>query len=183
VWSNTTSSNAPLHFGDAGQRISADSSIKSWINAGIPSERIYLGVPFYGYTHKTLKHMSRDTGMTVLLDRSIKQIKGDKYDNFAKDPCPDAVASFSGEYQWRSIEKSGAAYNASGWATYWDQKTSTPFAYNSKKHQFITFDNPTSLRIKSEYVKENKLGGIMLWSLEMDDHSNSLLNAIQDVRT
>lgn len=127
--------------------------------------------------------MSRDTGLNTPLDRSIKQIKGDKYDDFAKDPCPDSVASYSGEFQWRSIEESGAAYNASGWATFWDQKTSTPYAYNSDKHQFITFDNPDSLRLKAQYVKEHKLGGIMLWSLEMDDHSHSLLNAIQDVRT
>jgi chitinase len=178
-----TSSNAPLNFGDAGQRISVDSSIKAWIDAGIPSERIYLGVPFYGYTHKTLKTINHQTGMNVPLDRSIEQIKGDKYDDYAKDPCPGAQPSFSGEFQWRSIEESGAAYNASGWSTFWDPKTSTPYSYNSHTHQFITFDNPASLRIKASYVKRHKLGGIMLWSLEMDDQSNSLLTAIQYVRT
>ncbi|GAN02249.1 chitinase [Mucor ambiguus] len=183
VWSNKTSSNAPLHYGVAGQHVSVESSIQEWLDAGIPSDRLYLGVPFYGYTHKTLKHMNQQTGLNVPLDRSIEQIKGDQYDDYATDPCPGAKPAYSGEFQWRTIEASGAAYNASGWSTYWDQKTQTPFSYNSHSHQFITFDNPASLRLKAQFAQEKKLGGIMLWSLEMDDASNSLLNAIQDVRT
>ncbi|KAI8642510.1 glycoside hydrolase superfamily, partial [Parasitella parasitica] len=183
IWSNTTSSNAPLHYGVAGQHVSVESSVQEWLDAGIPSDRLYLGVPFYGYTHKTLQHMSQNTGLNVPLDRSIEQIKGDRYDENSTDPCPGSKPSFSGEYQWRTIEASGAAYNASGWSTYWDQRTQTPFSYHKQSHQFITYDNPTSLRLKSQFAIEKKLGGIMLWSLEMDDASNSLLNAIQDVRT
>ncbi|KAI8091858.1 glycoside hydrolase [Thamnidium elegans] len=182
VWSNVTAANAPLYFGDTGQLISADSSIQSWINAGIPSDRIYLGVPFYGYTQKTLAPITRDTGMNVSLDRSIEQIKGDKYDDYSTDPCPGATASFSGEIQWRSIVKEDVASNKSGWTSYWDEKTRTPYSYNDNNRQFITYDNPISLRIKSQYVEEHKLGGMMLWSLEMDDQSDSLLNALQSVR-
>lgn len=163
--------------------MSVESSIQEWLDAGIPSDRLYLGVPFYGYTHKTLKPMNHRTGLNVPLDRSIEQIKGDQYDDYATDPCPGAKPAYSGEFQWRTIEASGAAYNASGWFTYWDQQTQTPFSYNSHSHQFITYDNPTSLRLKAQFAQEKKLGGIMLWSLEMDDASNSLLNAIQDVRT
>lgn len=181
--SDSTAPNAPLHLAETGQRVSVDSSIKSWIKAGVPAERIYLGVPFYGYTQKTKKPITPETGMNVLLNRDIPQIKGDEHDDFAKEPCPGSKPTFSGEFQWRTIEESGAAYNSSGWFTFWDQQTSTPYAYKEENSQFITFDNPSSLRIKSEYVRENKLGGIMLWSLEMDDEANSLLNAIQDVRT
>lgn len=153
------------------------------MDAGIPSERIYLGVPFYGYTHKTKKDITHKTGLNAPLDRSIPQIQGDRYDEYAADPCPGSRPTYSGEFQWRSIEESGAAYNASGWATYWDQRTRTAFAYNENNHQFITFDNPTSLRLKAQFVKENTLGGVFLWSLEMDDSGNSLLSALQEVRT
>jgi chitinase len=127
--------------------------------------------------------MTHQSGLNIPLNRDIPQIKGDEHDDFAKDPCPNSVSTYSGEFQWRTIEESGAAYNASGWSTFWDRQTSTPYAYKDDNNQFITFDNPTSLRIKSQYVRENKLGGIMLWSLEMDDEANSLLNAIQEVRT
>lgn len=170
-------------MGETGQHVSAVTSIRDWINAGIPSERIYLGVPFYGYTHKTSKAITDQTGMNVPWDRSIKQIKGDKYDDFSTDPCPGANASFSGEYQWRSIAEVGATKNASDWTAYWDRKTSTPYSFNKRTQQLITFDNPASLSIKSQYVRKHKLGGIMLWSLEMDDRNNSLLSAVQEVRT
>jgi chitinase len=182
VWSNTAASNAPLRFGATGQQVSGESAVQAWINAGIPSDRIYLGVPFYGYTHKTLKPITRETGMDVPFDRTIPQIKGDNHDSYAADPCPGAKPSFSGEYQWRSIETSGVSRNASGWSTYWDQMTETPFAYNKQTNQFVTYDDPASLRIKTQFAKEHGLGGMMLWSLEMDDTSHSLLNALQGVR-
>lgn len=182
MWTDTTAANAPLRFGATGQHVSGESAIQAWIGAGIPSDRVYLGVPFYGYTHKTRNPITSQTGMDVLLDRSLPQIKGDDYDGYATDPCPGAKPSYSGEYQWRSIEKSGLVRNASGWTTYWDQKTETPFAYNQQNQQFVTYDNPTSLRIKTQFAKNHSLGGMMLWSVEMDDINNSLLNALQDVR-
>lgn len=179
---NQTAANAPLHLGQTGQLVSADTSIRSWVEAGFPSERIYLGVPFYGYTHKTLSPITKETGMNVSYDRSIEQIKGDEYDSYSKDPCKGSNYTFSGEIQWRSIVKAGANSNESGWETYWDEKTSTPYAYHNGKQQFITYDNPASLITKSNYVKQHKLGGIMLWSLEMDDEKNSLLESLQGVR-
>ncbi|KAG2204429.1 hypothetical protein INT47_005220 [Mucor saturninus] len=181
--SNVTAANAPLHLGATGQRMSGDTSIRAWLNAGIPPERIYLGVPFYGYTHKTTQPITDETGMNVPYDRSIEQIRGDEYDDYSTDPCPGSNGSFSGEYQWRSIVKVGANKNVSDWTAYWDTQTRTPYSFNKHTNQFITFDNPASLSIKSQYVRKHKLGGIMLWSLEMDDKDNSLLNAVQDVRT
>jgi chitinase len=153
------------------------------MDAGIPSDSLYLGVPFYGYTHKTLKPITRQTGMDVPFDRSIPQIKGDQYDGYATDPCPGATPSYSGEYQWRTIVNTGVSRNASGWTSYWDQETQTPFGYNKQNHQFVTYDNPASLRIKTQFAKRHRLGGMMLWSLEMDDSSNSLLNALQHIRS
>lgn len=145
---------------------SDDSAVKAWKAAGIPAERIVLGVPFYGRVSKTLQPITASTGPYVKLDQS-SQIQGDQYDTKSADPCPNATPSYSGQYEWRSIVEEGIAQNASGWTTYWDSTTETPYAFKSSDDEFLSFDDAHSLRAKANYANENGLGGVMLWSLEM----------------
>jgi chitinase len=44
----------------------------------------------------------------------------------------------------------------------------------------ITYDDAESMKHKAEYVKKNKLGGVMCWELGGDDAKATLLNAILD---
>lgn len=105
--------------------------------------------------------------MQVPINHSKPQIKGDQYDSQEADPCPGAEASYSGEFQWRSIREQGVLHNKNGWKSYWDDTTKTPYAYNAAKKQYVTFDDPDSLSAKVDYAKKHKLQGIMLWSLDM----------------
>ncbi|KAI8391324.1 glycoside hydrolase [Radiomyces spectabilis] len=163
--------------------VSGSQAIQNWVSAGIPRDRILLGVPFYGYTTKIQTTINAASGMGVAISRPTQQIQGDQYDHMEKDPCQGAVAAYTGEYQWRSIAQDGILRNASGWHSYWDPVSLTPYAYNDKHQQFLTFDDPRSLGAKVQFVNNNQLGGIMLWSLEMDDAQHSLINALQPVRT
>lgn len=45
---------------------------------------------------------------------------------------------------------------------------------------FGTFDDPAAISQKVEYVREQKLGGAMAWSLDSDDANSSLMQAIAD---
>ncbi|KAG2226780.1 hypothetical protein INT45_005745 [Circinella minor] len=180
-WNEKVGPNAPLYFKDQSDGIdsvSADSAVKAWIDAGIPADQLYLGVPFYGRIAQVKTGATSSSGMYQPLDG--KQIKGDKYDEKAADPCPNAVSTFSGMYQWRSIESQGIPTNSSGWETSWDEASQTPYAYNGNR--VLSFDDPHSLQAKVKYAKANGLGGVMLWSLEMDDVDNTLLNALQGIR-
>jgi hypothetical protein len=40
------------------------------------------------------------------------------------------------------------------------------------------FADPESLARKAEYVKANKLGGVMIWEISTDDERGSLINAL-----
>lgn len=183
-FSTTSGANAPLNIGNVSEpTLSGAAAVDTWIKAGIPSHQVFLGVPFYGYTHRTSQQVTASSGIHVPFDRQIEQMKGDEYDGYAADPCPDARPSYSGEMQWRTIEREGIVRNSSGWITYWDPTSQTPFAYKQDNQQFLTFDDPTSLLIKAQYAKDHQLGGVMLWSLEMDDVNSTLLNALQVVRT
>lgn len=49
----------------------------------------------------------------------------------------------------------------------WESKQMAPYAYYDE--QWISYDDNRSIALKADYVKRHKLGGIMIWSIEMDD--------------
>lgn len=46
-----------------------------------------------------------------------------------------------------------------------------PYAY--KENQWVGYDDEAIVRRKAEYVAENKMGGIMFWSIDNDDFRGS----------
>ncbi|KAI9276212.1 glycoside hydrolase superfamily [Sporodiniella umbellata] len=180
AFSASATPNAPMNLDNTqNPRESGAAAIEAWLGAGVPSEKVFLGVPFYGYTHKTAAAITASTGLGVSLDRTIEQIKGDQYDGYSADPCTNATRAYSGEVQWRTVQEQLSLAN---WTQYWDPVSQTPFAYQEHSQHFITFDNPLSLGIKADYALKKQLGGMMVWSLEMDDHQQSLLAAMQTIR-
>lgn len=83
------------------------------------------------------------------------------------DPCKGAKASYSGEMQYRSVVADGILANKNGWKHFYDKHTATAWAYNQKKEQWVTFDDTQSAGVKAKWAKQNKLAGVMVWSLEM----------------
>jgi chitinase len=62
---------------------------------------------------------------------------------------------------------------------YWDNKAKAPYLFSAKDSIFITYDDTVSVRLKTQFVKERSLGGIMFWQLGHDTkEKDGLLNAI-----
>ena len=61
---------------------------------------------------------------------------------------------------------------------HWDSLANAPFAYDSINKIFATFDNHKSIQLKSQYVLNNNLGGIMFWQLMNDKKQNGLLKTM-----
>lgn len=58
-----------------------------------------------------------------------------------------------------------------GWHVVRDKKGRMgPYAY--LKDQWVSFDDALMIRHKSEFVKSMKLGGAMIWALDLDDFKN-----------
>ncbi len=53
----------------------------------------------------------------------------------------------------------------SGFVYHWDDVVKAPYAYNSAQKLFATFDDKRSIALKSNYVIEKNLGGIMFWQV------------------
>jgi chitinase len=127
----------------------ADSSVKQHLAAGIPPEKIVLGVAFYG------------RGFTGV--RPINNGLNQLYEHFeAAHDYSELESSFIGRQ---------------GFVRYWDDRAKAPYLWNSASRTFITYDDPQSIRIKAQYVKARHLGGMMFWELS-EDRNDELLNAI-----
>lgn len=127
----------------------ADASVKQHLAAGIPPQKLVLGVAFYGRGF---------AGVTPLHD-GVNQ----SYERFeAAYPYAELVQKF---------------IDRGGFVREWDAKAQAPFLWNAQTRAFITYDDPQSIAIKAAYVRKHRLGGMMFWELSQDSRG-ALLNAI-----
>jgi chitinase len=66
-----------------------------------------------------------------------------------------------------------------GYKRYWDTVAEAPYLYNSTSHVFVSYDDPESLKFKCDYIRKQKLGGVMFWDYESDS-TGALLNTLFD---
>lgn len=63
-----------------------------------------------------------------------------------------------------------------GFEFFWDDIAKAPFAYHRKDKLFATFDDRKSIQLKTKYVVEEKLDGIMFWELSHDIFNGGLVD-------
>jgi chitinase len=145
-----TGHHAPLFGNPADTRnYSDDASILAFEKAGVPADKILLGVPFYG-------HVWGDVA-----DRNHGFLQPGK-------AMPNAYAPYG--------VITGAMLNQ-GFVRYWDPIASAPYLYNSEKHIFVSYDDTESIAAKCRYILSHKLGGVMFWEYS-GDPAGALLGTI-----
>ncbi len=55
------------------------------------------------------------------------------------------------------------------WTVEWNDEHMAPYMYKGLK--WVSYDNPESIRIKSEFAYDQGLAGVMTWSIDTDDFS------------
>src|ERR1700722_13353558 len=128
----------------------ADASVKQHLEAGIPGDKIVLGVAFYG------------RGFT-----GVRPV-----DNGLKQP----YERFEGAHDYSEL--ADKFIGRQGFVRYWDDRAKAPYLWNSVSRTFITYDDPQSIGIKAQYVKAHRLGGVMFWELG-EDRNDELLDVIE----
>ena len=134
---------------DNGSGASASKAVEQHINEGIPVEKLVLGVPFYGRWWKGVSPEGKG-----LYQNSIGK---------------------RGSYSYKTIADS---LSNTTFVSYWDEKANSPYIWRSKDSLFLTYENPKSLKIKVDFVKRKKVGGIMFWQFNGDN--GELLNVISE---
>lgn len=127
----------------------ADSSIRQHLAAGIPPQKLVLGVAFYG----------RGFAGVRPLNHGINQ----------------PYERFEGEHGYSQLRQE--LIGRAGFVRGWDDVGKAPYLWNAASRIFITYDDPQSLAIKADYVSRHHLGGMMFWELGQD-YDGELLHVI-----
>ncbi|WP_416864972.1 MAG: glycoside hydrolase family 18 protein [Imperialibacter sp.] len=119
---------------------SADKAVKTYIEQGVPAEKLVLGVPFYGRSWT----MKSSDNLGILRPRD-EVMRGGGF-TFIKD----------------------SLMAKPGFVRYWDDAAKSPYLFNAGNNQLVVYDDESSVKLKCEYVNDNGLAGIMFWQYASD---------------
>ncbi|KAJ2321783.1 hypothetical protein IWW52_000521 [Coemansia sp. RSA 2704] len=170
-WNNVTGPNAPFNFEkDKGLQVSFVSAIDDWTKAGWPASQLTAGIGFYGRSTIATVDMTKDPKNQYQPQSSVVPL-GDSEDAPWYDACAGSTAN-SGTWQWKHLRDQGVLTSpstaASPWIRQWDNVSQTPWLFNPSTKQFISYDDPDSIKIKLDYAASKGLAGSMIWSANMD---------------
>ena len=70
-----------------------------------------------------------------------------------------------------------------GFVRYWDTIALAPYLYNVTDSIFISYEDTVSIKLKTKYVIDRGMGGIMFWQLGGDTDMDGLVEAIYTEKT
>lgn len=119
---------------------SADRSIREYLAAGVPAEKIVMGAAFYGRCWKVVSNTQNGLNCKTTAAQ----------DGFGYTVIKDSLT------------------NQHGYKRYWDEKAKAPYLYNSNDNLFISYDDEESIKYKCRYIKKHQLAGVMFWEYFAD---------------
>jgi len=117
----------------------ADEAVKLFEAAGVPANKLVMGIAFYGHSSSLVKG-ARGLG--------------------------DSVATYSMGLGYTAIKDSILKQPA--FKIYRDRAAKADYAFNKQTLQFFSFDDEWSVKKKCKYVKHKKMAGAMFWEYDSD---------------
>lgn len=206
VWGATNAPNAPLSVCDVKTSsqpyANAQGGVAAWKAAGMPANKIMLGIASYGYVASssatTLNHRRRSlfNVMEVAREKAMKTRSQQVLSNarlihsrLARERIQERgvnLASYAGSsIEFSAIMDSGAlAYSATagwsgqnGYTQSWDTCSQTPYLYNTDASIVVTYDDTKSLQLKGNFAAQQGLRGLGMWDISGDTDSWILTKA------
>jgi GH18 family chitinase len=164
-WEATTNFHSPL-FNQKGnpasaKRYSSAEAVKLFLDAGVPSSKVVLGIGFYGRGWRGVQPGPAGDG----LYQSGQGPAQGTWDDWSSGPT--GVLDY---HHIARLEATGVKRR--------HPESKVPYLYEAGTGTWVSYDDPTSIAEKMGYVRQQGLGGAMFWEVSGDDASGSLVKAI-----
>ncbi|MEZ5450511.1 MAG: glycosyl hydrolase family 18 protein [Thiolinea sp.] len=167
AWNSTLGHHAALHA-SATQRLpayDAASAVRGLLQAGIPADKLVLGVALYGRGWSRVRQVAPGES-PFLHGRGTRPLHG------TWEP---------GILDYRAIREHymrNSRQGKNGYRFTYDPQAEAPYLWNAASGKLISFENPRSARAKGRFVRQQHLAGVFSWEIDADN--GDLLNAMHE---
>ena len=166
-WENVTGHHASLRGAGSGDPLSVEAAVNTHLAAGVAAAKLVVGVPFYG--------------------RGWKGV-GPTNNGLRQPAAGGAPGTLPPDMEWtyRDIQNR-LATQPGVYKRFWDDQAKAPWVYAAGENggTFVTYEDTQSLRIKTQFIRDRGLGGVMFWDVSSDSKNpaESLLKVIHEELT
>jgi chitinase len=154
-WDPITGHNAPMTVGskDTATGFSITDTVNAYLTGGFPAAKLVLGVPFYGRGWENVS--SADAGL------------------YQSGTSASVGTWEKGVFDYTDIR----ANYLPTMNRYWDAQAQVPYLYDPARKLWISYDDPQSMKAKTDFINSKGLGGAMAWELS-GDRDQELLDTL-----
>lgn len=140
--------NAPLFpaANDPTPELTVDASMRAFQQGGAPRDKLLVGIPFFARVYGGVPNLNAG-----FLQPSSKR--------------PDDWRDSDGD--WRRLSRTRLVSRR--YTRHWEPSAQVPWLYDPRSGTWISYDDPESVRAKMKYVRDNQLGGVVIWEIGADD--------------
>jgi chitinase len=164
TWETSTNHASPLFDDkqdpDYSENFYIDYTVRSYLQAGVPGEKIVLGIPTYAY------------GWTGVPSTNHGLYQSST--SLAPFPPTDYLQT-AGEITYRTLT------GLTGYTRYFDSRRIAVWIYDPNTQTFWTYDDPLTVWLKTAYVRTRVpggLGGAFVWALKDDDANGTIVKTM-----
>ncbi|KAK3083195.1 hypothetical protein FSP39_016475 [Pinctada imbricata] len=151
-WSHSAGYNSPLYTTDPSSTLSQNWTINYYLRLGAPPHKLVMGINAAA-VGLTLKDASDNKPGAPVINGGVP-----------KGPILEVPGR-------RSYQEMCSLLRTSGFSTHWDQGHAMTYAL--KGNQWFGYETERSVKTKVEYAMNLGLGGVMFWSLDIDDFTGN----------
>ncbi|TDS97137.1 chitinase [Rahnella sp. BIGb0236] len=167
-----TGHNAPLYENshDEDKDLNVADTMSAYVNTWqVPKAKLMMGIPYYGRGWGHVPGTELIPGLPGMFNTGAATVKG----------AWDDADQLTGTNPWYVLKQK---LNTGEYTRYWDSESHVPYLYSETTQEFLTYDDPQSIREKVDYINEQGFGGAILWDISGDTPEHELGNIVKEVK-
>jgi chitinase len=141
------------------ENFNIDYTINSYLRAGVPARKLVMGIPLYGRGWTGVPNVNHG-----LYQTSTAPAPFDPAD-FLQTPGVETYLTLS-------------TATTTGYQSYFDRRRIAVSLYNPTTQTFWSYDDPTTVQLKTIYINRAGLGGAFVWAVKDDDLNATLIKTM-----